>query len=291
MSATAFRLNHLGCLKISGQDAESFLQGQMTMDLRHLPPEQLGFTSFLSAKGRVIANARLMKCDEAVWLVLPASMTQILAQRLKLFVLRSKVLIEDLSESIAVIGLTDPALALSSDHPSSHNDAWPYAAWRWISLSACGETSNMKEDPDAERSWQQRDIESGLAWILPPSREAHIPQMINLDLHQGIGFEKGCYTGQEIVARTHYLGQLKRRLFRVECKSNELPMPGTAIYLGEEASEESVGEWVNAVHVNDGTIEGLAVLKIDQADAPLQSGDMRSTTRTVHAFHAAGEPA
>ena len=291
MSATAFRLNHLGCLKISGQDAESFLQGQMTMDLRHLPPEQLGFTSFLSAKGRVIANARLMKCDEAVWLVLPASMTQILLQRLKMFVLRSKVVIEDLSESIAVIGLTDPALALLSDHPASLDDAWPYASWRWISLIACGEISNMMADPDAERSWQQRDIESGLAWILPPSREAHIPQMINLDLHQGIGFEKGCYTGQEIVARTHYLGQLKRRLFRIECTSDEVPIPGTAIYLGEEAADESVGEWVNAVPINDGIIEGLAVLKIDQADAPLQSGDMRSTTRTVHAFHAAGEPA
>jgi folate-binding protein YgfZ len=285
MAASEVRLEHWGCLRISGADSASFLQGQMTLDLLKLPQGQLGFTAFLSPKGRVIANARVLKLEDAVWLILPLTMTQILLQRLKLFVLRSKVVIEDLSEDKIVLGLTDPSLALTNETPASLEDAWPYAAWRWITIRERANCGHIKVDYEAESLWVQRDIESGLAWVLPVSREAHIPQMLNLDLHEGIGFQKGCYTGQEIVARTHYLGQLKRRLFKVECQSDELPEPGTLLYAAEDAGGESVGEWVNAIKKPDSVIEGLAVLKIDQAESPLQSGPERSPVLRVHAFH------
>lgn len=285
MAISEVRLEHWGCLRVTGADSESFLQGQMTLDLLKLPQGQLGFTAFLSPKGRVIANARILKLEDQVWLILPATMTQVLLQRLKLFVLRSKVVIEDLSEVKIVLGLTDPSLALTNETPALPEDAWPYAAWRWITIKDRADSEHIKADREAESLWVQRDIESGLAWVLPVSREAHIPQMLNLDLHEGIGFQKGCYTGQEIVARTHYLGQLKRRLFKVECQSDVLPEPGTLLYAGEDAGGESVGEWVNAIKRSDGVIEGLAVLKIDQAGSTLNSGAERSPILSVHAFH------
>lgn len=285
MAASEVRLENWGCLRVGGADSVSFLQGQMTLDLPKLPQGHLGFTAFLSPKGRVIANARVLKLEDQVWLILPATMTQILLQRLKLFVLRSKVVIEDLSEVKIVLGLTDPSLALANETPASLEDAWPYAAWRWITIKDRADSDHIMADCEAESLWVQRDIESGLAWVSPVSREAHIPQMLNLDLHDGIGFQKGCYTGQEIVARTHYLGQLKRRLFKVECQSEALPEPGTLLYAGEDAGVESVGEWLNAIKKSDGVIEGLAVLKMDQAESPLHSGPERSPVLRVHAFH------
>jgi hypothetical protein len=213
-----------GTLLVSGADARTFLQGQLSADIDALTPAHAVLASCNSAQGRVQAVLWLTERDDGIALTLPASMTERIAARLRKYVLRSKVKIEQLP---AAIELAEPS------------------AYR-------------------EREWQLAGIRAGLPQVYPQTYETFVAQMLNLDLLGGIAFEKGCYTGQEIIARTHFRGAIKRRMFRFECACPP-PVPGTRVLAGEQHA----GDVVDAAATQTGC-ELLAVITLAQADAELE---------------------
>ena len=214
----------LGTLLVSGADARPFLQGQLSADIDALTPAHTLLASCNSAQGRVQAVLLLTERADGIALILPASLTERIAARLRKYVLRSKVKIE---ESATVTEVLEPA------------------AYR-------------------ERDWRLAGIRAGLPQVYPQTYESFVAQMLNLDLLGGIAFEKGCYTGQEIIARTHFRGAIKRRMFRFQCASPP-PVPGTRVLAGEQHA----GDVVDAAETSDGC-ELLAVISLAQAEAELE---------------------
>jgi folate-binding protein YgfZ len=214
----------LGSLLVSGADARSFLQGQLSADIDALTPARVLPASCNSAQGRVQAVLWLTERADGIALLLPASLTERIAARLRKYVLRSKVKID---ESPAAPGIVEPA------------------AYR-------------------ERDWQLAGIRAGLPQVYPETYESFVAQMLNLDLLGGIAFEKGCYTGQEIIARTHFRGAIKRRMFRFGSEGPP-PAPGTRVLAGEQHA----GDVVDAAATSEGC-ELLAVVSLAQQDAELE---------------------
>jgi len=209
---------------VSGADARSFLQGQLSADIDALTPARALPASCNSAQGRVQAVLWLTERADGIALLLPASLTERIAARLRKYVLRSKVKID---ESPAAPGIVEPA------------------AYR-------------------ERDWQLAGIRAGLPQVYPETYESFVAQMLNLDLLGGIAFEKGCYTGQEIIARTHFRGAIKRRMFRFGSEGPP-PAPGTRVLAGEQHA----GDVVDAAATSEGC-ELLAVVSLAQQDAELE---------------------
>jgi tRNA-modifying protein YgfZ len=214
----------LGSLLVSGADARSFLQGQLSADIDALTPARALPASCNSAQGRVQAVLWLTERADGIALLLPASLTERIAARLRKYVLRSQVKID---ESPAAAGIVEPA------------------AYR-------------------ERDWQLAGIRAGLPQVYPETYESFVAQMLNLDLLGGIAFEKGCYTGQEIIARTHFRGAIKRRMFRFGSEGPP-PAPGTRVLAGEQHA----GDVVDAAATSEGC-ELLAVVSLAQQDAELE---------------------
>lgn len=217
-------MTSLSALLVSGADTRSFLQGQLSADIDALTSAQPMLAACNSAQGRVQAVLWLVERNDGIALILPASMAERTALRLRKYVLRSKVKIEASSAAV--------------DLPEAH----PY------------------REPD----WRLAGIRAGLPQVYPETHEAFVAQMLNLDLLGGVNFEKGCYTGQEIIARTHFRGAIKRRMFRFECAAAP-PPPGTRILVGEQHA----GDVVDATPTSAGC-ELLAVISLAQQDAAME---------------------
>jgi hypothetical protein len=224
----------LRAIRVSGADTRSFLQGQLSADIDALTPARPLLASCNSAQGRVQAVLWLVERSDDVALVLPASMIERTAVRLQRYVLRSKVKIEALPAAIEL--------------PQPH-------AYR---------------EPD----WRLAGIRAGLPQVYPETHEAFVAQMLNLDVLGGVSFEKGCYTGQEIIARTHFRGAIKRRMFRFGCAAAP-PAPGTRILVGDQHA----GDVVDAAATNEGC-ELLAVITLTQQGAALELETNRGVTLT-----------
>lgn len=287
-------LPDVGRLAISGKDAGCFLQGQTTCDILALPPGQSTLGAFCNAKGRVIALFRAFKSETAIHLLLPQELVAVVQKRLRVYVLRADVKIEDVSADWLTFGIggndLTPALAQRGaalpEHPQGvveHTGGtiirMPSASGDRVLLMMGPEKGQamraaLEQDPHfapaASSLWRLEDIRAGIPWITAAISEEFIPQMLNLDLLGGISFHKGCYTGQEIVARTHYLGNLKRRMYRLHCQVDKPPMAGDPIYAAGQ-DEQSVGLVIMAVTAKANDQHMLAVLNTSHA----QSGDLR----------------
>jgi tRNA-modifying protein YgfZ len=215
---------YLRAIRVSGADARSFLQGQLSADIDALTPARALLASCNSAQGRVQAVLWLTDHREWIDLALPTSMTERTVTRLRRYVLRSKVTIDELPGPVA----------FAPPHTYSAAD------------------------------WRLAGIRAGLPQVYPETHEAFVAQMLNLDLLGGVDFEKGCYTGQEIIARTHFRGAIKRRMFHFACAASP-PAPGTRILAGEQHA----GDVVDAAATSNGC-ELLAVIGLAQQDAALE---------------------
>jgi folate-binding protein YgfZ len=224
----------LRAVRVSGADTRSFLQGQLSADIDALTPARPLLASCNSAQGRVQAVLWLVERSDDIALLLPASMVERTVTRLQKYVLRSKVRIEALAEEVEL--------------PASH-------AYR-------------------ESDWRLAGIRAGLPQVYPETHEAFVAQMLNLDLLGGVSFDKGCYTGQEIIARTHFRGAINRRMFRF-ASGNPPPVPGTRLLVGDQHA----GDVVDAAATNAGS-ELLAVINLTQQDATLELESNRGATLT-----------
>lgn len=271
-------LDHLGVLRVSGEDARSFLQGQLSCDVAGLGATSATYGAYCSPKGRMLANFLLWGEDGEFLLVLSRDLVPVVQKQIAKYVLRSKVKIADASDAIALTGAAGPLAegALSEvlpDVPNSPNQVsraggaatatrlrdgrFVIAAGAADAAALRGKLSGALVPVDA-RAWRWLDIRNGLPWIGAATQEELIPQMANLELLGGVSFDKGCYTGQEVVARTQHLGKLKRRMFLANVQAGA--RAGDKLY-SEDLGDQAGGVVVNAEISPDGGCDLLAVVQ------------------------------
>jgi folate-binding protein YgfZ len=226
------RLFHLGVLRFSGPDSMSFLQGQVSNDTRRLAESQSLLAAYSNPQGRVLAVMHLLPHSSGIIAIVPRELVLPTLDVLRKFVLRAKVKIEDTGELLSVAGLfgvgglESAGIAAPQSSAYRETDGIGVAAVNgdpgryWVigaaeKVAERGLAGNSPPD-QIEHDWRLADIRAGLPQIYLNTREAFVAQMLNLDLIDGISFSKGCYTGQEIIARTQHLGRIKRRLYRLQ---------------------------------------------------------------------------
>jgi folate-binding protein YgfZ len=217
-------------------------------------------------------------------LQLPRDLRGSVQELLLRHVLRSRVRISDASEQLSVFGIAgagaaSTASALSAgDLVAAHDSVGADAAritrlpgMRYIAITEANRASDLRErlgkqaQQEPESLWTRLDIEAGVPNITVATQEQYVPQMVNLDLIGGVSYSKGCYPGQEIVARMHYLGRLKQRMYRVRVITDDRVSPGDALFSPDFGAEQASGSIVQAVAGENGAHEALAVVQIASA--------------------------
>jgi hypothetical protein len=240
-------LAELGVLSIGGADTVQFLNGQLTVDVTALDARRWQLGAYCTPKGRVVALFEMWRVDAEgggeYCLLLPAELCESLSTRLSRYVLRSKVRLDDASARWAVFGLTGPGIeeALRAAGMTCPDEPWSVQMQGDAGLLArlpasprCGARLMLVVPAEARESWRRRlaaaaEVDSGVWWwskidaglpeVCRATQERFVPQMLNLDVLGGVHFRKGCYPGQEVVARSQYLGKLRRRMMRAHAPS------------------------------------------------------------------------
>ncbi len=264
----AFKLDRWGVVHISGADVVRFLQGQLSNDVTRLTAERSLIAGLHNPQGRVIAILRLLYVQpDAVLVLLPRELVTIVLERLRRFVLRAKVRLTDATPEWQVLGLLGgkdaaPAqLKLPRSAGAQLHDASRLSVCiaemppRWIVLAPAGSPALFDFTIAQSSEWLRLDIAAGIPQVYAQTSELFVAQMLNLDLVDGISFDKGCYTGQEVIARAHYRGRVKRRMQRFRTSEPAGLTPGEAGQLPDGRSVRIV----EAAALEDGRCDFLAV--------------------------------
>ncbi|OCR22705.1 aminomethyltransferase [Pseudomonas syringae] len=286
MSDSAFfcPLSHEGVLAVRGVDASKFLQGQLTCNLDYLSDAKATLGARCTQKGRMQSSFRILLEGDGCLLAMASELIEPQLADLKKYAVFSKSKLSDESASWLRFGLQDGDGALVSlgldlpqdtDSVVRDNDliairVSPARAELWVRAEQAADIRSRlaAQLPEGTlNDWLLGQIRAGIGQVVGTTREEFIPQMLNLQAVGGVSFKKGCYTGQEIVARMQYLGKLKRRLYRLTLAEQSVPEPGAALFSPVHAS--AVGNVVLAARTQEG-VELLAVLQADAAE----SGDI-----------------
>ncbi|MGE5624818.1 MAG: YgfZ/GcvT domain-containing protein [Bacillota bacterium] len=284
-------LSYKGLIRASGPDSVAFLQGQLSTDIEQLTPAASQLSSWSNAKGRVVAVLRLFRRDDHIYMALAASLKSTVLKRLSMYVLRSKVTLADSGDEISTLGLIgDGAAALLSGAgipvPPRVNDVTRVDGIQTVRLhgelpryaiygdnEALGTLRQRWQGaatPGNEDLWALHKVLAGEPTVYAETSEHFVAQMLGLDELGGIDYKKGCYIGQEVIARAHYRGGVKRHLARAESRSTAHLKPGTDIHaLGQESP---VAEVVDARMDARGVWQMLVVVQDDFRDADLMHG-------------------
>jgi folate-binding protein YgfZ len=260
----------LAALRFVGPDAASFLHNQVSTDVAAMAVGDVGWTGYSSPKGRLLATPLLWRRQESDFVAyVPREIAEPLRKRLSMFVLRAKVAIETGASGtlagVAGTGADAAIAALAGSVPAPGHgiagvecDVVALPDGRYLVDGPCPVAGD--EVPPAH--WDWLGIRAGVPQIMLATQEAFVPQTANLDLVGGINFRKGCYPGQEIVARMQYLGRLKERMFAFHAEGDP-PSPGAGVVVGEEKA----GTVVNAAPAPGGGSDLLAIVSFAALDA------------------------
>jgi folate-binding protein YgfZ len=237
-----FELDEVGLISFSGDDAVSFLQAQLTSDVAALGVDKTQYTGYCSPKGRLLATFLLWRFDDEVVLQLPAALRENVQSRLARYVLRARVKIADATARYALFGVAG-------------TDA----------LNAIAALASVASRQDSAH-WAALDVAAGIPVITAATQDAYVPQMVNLDLVGGVSYAKGCYPGQEIVARTHYLGRLKQRMYRIGVRGVAALEAGQPLYSPEFGPDQGSGAVLYTGARSGGLHEALAVVQRSSAE-------------------------
>jgi tRNA-modifying protein YgfZ len=249
------RLPFWGVMQASGDDAASFLHGQLSNDVKNLDARQARLAGYCNAQGRMLASLIVARRDaDTIWLLCAADLLAATLKRLSMFVLRAKARLSDISAGHVVLGLAGTAAQAhiartlgqtAGDQPWSRRDLGagllirlPDAGMpRWLWIGPADEASALEAALPAWplASWDRLEIAAGVAPVQAATSGLFVPQMLNYELVGGVDFKKGCYPGQEIVARSQYLGKLKRRAFLLAGPTQ--PQPAQEVYWSEDPQQ------------------------------------------------------
>ncbi|MDO8960423.1 MAG: folate-binding protein YgfZ [Rhodocyclaceae bacterium] len=274
MNPTTFHvpLTDQGLIRVSGEDAASFLHNLLTNDITHLPADGARHAGLCTAKGRLIASFLIWREGPDYLLQLSADILPGILKKLSMFVLRSKVKLADVSGERTLIGVVGGQVGPAEPmHTTSYRGgtAIRLDARRCVLAVPTGEAENIASElgtPGQLSDWHLAEIAAGIPRILAATQEAFVPQMVNYEVAAvgGVSFQKGCYPGQEIVARTHYLGKVKRRMVRA---SLDAPLPAGTDVFTPESGEQHCGALVLTAPAPSGGYECLVVVQSSGAEA------------------------
>ena len=270
-------LTHLGLINAQGEDAKIFLHSQFTSDINHLTAGKAQHSAWCTAKGRMQASFLLWREGDGYQLALSADLQEAAQKRLQMFVLRSKVKLASLSAQKVILGLAGPqaeeALA-DAGMPCPTDSMTTQSAdettvlrlddGRFIliatneAVSGLWQKLSIKARPAGIPVWRWLDIQAGLPLVTAATREEFVPQMADFEKIGGVSFQKGCYPGQEIVARAQYLGKVKRHLYRL--KAAETLNAGDDLH-SPDNPDQTCGKIVSAAPSPSGGYEALAVVQ------------------------------
>jgi len=223
-----FHLKNRSLLKVSGSDAEIFLQGQLSNDINKLDAFSVQLNAYCQHQGKILALLWVTKNEDSFFLSFPLDLLEAIKPRLQMFIIMSDVVIEDITKEHIQVG------SINETHQKSLviNDK--------LSLIITGKKDISKFNMESIEHWEMACIDSFLPEIFSITSEKLVPQMLNLDIDEfGVNFSKGCYPGQEVVARLHYLGSAKRRLFAFELDSDI--NVGDSLYCASSKSAKARG--------------------------------------------------
>jgi folate-binding protein YgfZ len=293
-------LANYGLIKAAGEDAQTFLHNQFTNDLQQGVTENSSqLSAYCSPKGRVLALFRVFQANDAYYLSMPGELVEPTLKRLRMFVLMSKVTLEDVSDSMHQLGVAgrgiDQKLIALAGHPREEMNGVstegnisiltiPGPVPRCQLVGPNDEIASLKNKlatfaaEVSPAAWELLDIHAGIPIIKTATIEAFVPQMINLQAIDGLSFKKGCFPGQEIVARMEYLGKLKRRMYLAHSPMEQAPAAGDDIYV-HGTEPRKVGEVVLAQSGPEGGIDLLLVAEIEAAEGqPLHLSEKTEST-------------
>ena len=280
------KLEHLGIVEIKGGNSAEFLQGQMTQDIYSIKDSEATLTSVLNPQGRIISTAFVFKWGESFILMVSNEVLDKLIAWLSRFILRSEVEItksedsvfglnkENAKELCNILNVETNDISFESDESCLKTiEADDERAF------LIGKSENLLDDLSIStlttKDWKMSDINAGIPIIYGENIEKFIPQMVNLDLINGISFSKGCYTGQEIVARVQHKGKVKQRMFRITGKaSNKKIDSGSAIFF----ADTKVGTVIESLEDN-GYINALGVINNDASKKELSVEGIKITIK------------
>ena len=282
-------ISQQGLVRFSGEDAQMFLHNQLSCDVAALTNGRSTYGAYCTPKGRMLASFLLWRSEQGFFMQLPSSLREPIQKQLSKFILRSKVKAADASGDWTVIGVAGKdatALAQRAVGQAPQNvhdvtntpdamvirlpgDRYEIVAARDKAPRILESLATGAEKSDPEH-WDWLDIRAGIPTILPETQEQFVPQMVNLDLIGGVSLTKGCYPGQEIVARMHYRGTLKQRMVLANISGTDRPQPADKLY-SPDFGEQACGTIVNAVRSPEGGYDVLAVIQITSAE----KGDVR----------------
>ncbi|MDO8413242.1 MAG: folate-binding protein [Gallionellaceae bacterium] len=277
-------LSQFATLKVSGEDAKNFLQNLLSSDLQEVTPHRAQLSSLNTPKGRMLASFLIWSTGTEYFLHLPYSLANPMLKRLSMYILRAKVKIEDFSAQQICLGISgsNAAMQVQQHLGSAPQEMWGVAQHETASVICIGPqrfqiNTTMQHAPDLWQKlsantiaagsvcWDSLNIRAGIPVILPATQEQFVPQMANLELIGGVSFKKGCYPGQEIVARMQYLGKLKRRMYLAHIATDTPPQAGDELYNPDMADQAS-GMVVNAAPAPQGGYDLLAVIQISSRE-------------------------
>lgn len=273
-----------GLLRFSGEDSQAFLHGQLSNDVKALTETTAQYSSYSTPKGRMLASFLLFRRDGDYWLQLADELAPAMQKRLSMFIMRSKTRCNDVSTDYALLGIAGSQAATLlqqicgiADLPElgvEHAEDCSVIALpgsRYQLLTSATYAASLQQQfvqagavlADAAL-WQLTDIRAGIPWITAATQEEFVLQMANLDLLDGVSFTKGCYPGQEIVARTRYLGKVKRRMYRARIAC-ETASAGQDVFSPEMNGQPS-GKIVMAAPAGAGIQECLVVAQMSSLE-------------------------
>jgi folate-binding protein YgfZ len=295
------RIDNLDVIVVKGKDAENFLQGQITNDIEIIKDENKAiYAGYCSPKGRLIAFFLIIKVRDNYYLFCPSSISEEISKKLSMYIMRSEVSLVKSPENTSYFSFYGGGeeernfkntwdalpnnLMETIQHPNEQNTTGllsitklPGENNRYFVLGEKESIGMLYKEVypnlgglDSE-SWHASDIEAKIPNIFKESQDKFIPQSLNLDLIDAINFKKGCYTGQEIVARTHYLGKPKRRMFLGAISINEPPKVGNEIYV----ENEIIGQIVNFYEKDKEFYRILFEIRIEKANLDVMLRDIK----------------
>lgn len=289
-------LPYLSIIEISGDDVESFLNGQFTINIGNITEHQLQFSAWCNPKGQVKTTFYIYRHADNFYILLPEVLKVSFLKQLGMYILRADVQLTDQSNSLAMIGLSLEKsdvgqsdllnqlpdnlavlpLAATEAELSSMQSRYIIVADNEQAESVRNTLTEQLADTDSS-AWKLLDIQAGIPWLTPETSEKFLPQMLNLDLMGALDYQKGCYPGQEIIARLHYRGELKRNLYLATCTSKETPGPGASIV---SSANKTVGTAIQA-QIEVETTYLLAVIDNDSIQDNLFLYDIDGSQLTI----------
>jgi len=280
-------ITDMAYIHATGDDAKSFLQGQLTNDIELITPQHSQLSGYCSPKGRVLALFRITQHCDGYRLHLPKCLLERTLKRLKMFVLMAKVTLEasgpeSIRIGVAGSGAVEQLKQQFNNLPDDENGVSDENDITIIKhpgnqprFELIGEQNAIQALWDAlspsltavgSSTWQLLEINAAQPQVVAETVEMFIPQMLNLHVINGVSFKKGCYPGQEVVARLHYRGKLKRHMHIAQFQADTCPAPGTPLYpVNGDSEAQSIGNVVLAQHISSSEYRALCVIANDFA--------------------------